>query len=338
MKAVVWNGKDNDDFKYEEVGYPTFKPNQIIVKVGAVAICGSDFHLKDFGATAPLIAGHEVSGTVVETGSEVNDIKVGDRVTMDPVQKCGSCFSCANGIENLCVNFRHLGDGVTPGGFAEFMPVDAANAYKIADNLSFEAACLIEPAAVCCQSLERAGINAGDNVLILGDGPFGFLHAMAARGMGADKIIVAGHYNERLKRIAKKTDAVICNTHSGNLEEMINSVIKGKPGIDIAIEATGAGPVPNMGIKSLRPQGTLVLFSYVWNPEPLEMGMIHMKELNVIGSCRSNCYDKCLQLMSEGKIDTEALADKVVAIESYREAFDYLKKNKKDIFKAILLP
>jgi threonine dehydrogenase-like Zn-dependent dehydrogenase len=338
MKAVVWHGRDNNDFNYEEVAYPDFGPNQIVIKVEAVAICGSDFHLKDFDATAPLIPGHEVSGIVVDVGEDVKSINVGDRVAMDPVQKCGDCYSCKHKFKNLCVNYRHLGDGMTPGGWAEYMPVDAENAYKFSQELSFEAACLIEPAAVCCQSFERANLQKGDDVLVLGDGPFGFMHAMSARAIGAGKIIVAGHYDERLKRIAAKTNAVICNTHNENLEEILSSEITDKPGVDIAIEATGASSVPGMGLKALRPQGTLVLFSYVWSPEPLEMGMIHMKELNVIGSCRSNCYKKCLQLIEEGKIETEELVDKVVALKDYQTALSYLRENKKDVFKAVLQP
>lgn len=338
MKAVVWHGKDNFDFTCEQTEYPRIAPNQIIVKVQAAAICGSDFHLADFGAVAPLIAGHEVAGTVAETGKDVKALLVGDRVAMDPVQKCGHCYSCTHSIGNLCINYRHLGDNVTPGGWAEYMPVDAANAYKIADGLSFSAACLLEPAAVCCQSFERAKLRPGDNVLILGDGPFGFLHAMIARGLGAGKIIVAGHYDRRLERIAGKTNAVVCNTHNENLQEVIASQLRDGGNLDIAVEATGNAAAPNMAIKALRPQGTLVVFSYIWKPQPLEMGMIHMKELNVTGSCRSNCYQKCLALMAEGKIDTAQLVDMEVPLEQYKEAMDYLRNNKKDVFKAVLLP
>jgi len=338
MKAVVWHGKDNFDFSCEQTEYPKIAPNQIIVKVQAAAICGSDFHLADFGAVAPLIAGHEVAGTVAETGKDVKGLKVGDRVAMDPVQKCGHCYSCTHSIANLCINYRHLGDNVTPGGWAEYMPVDAANAYKMPSNVSFSAACLLEPAAVCCQSFERAKLRRGDNVLILGDGPFGFLHAMVARALGAGKIIVAGHYNQRLERIARKTEAVVCNTHNENLQEVIASQVRDAGGLDIAVEATGTATASNMGIKALRPQGTLVVFSYVWKPEPLEMGIIHMKELNVIGSCRSNCYQKCVTLMAEGKVDTAELVDIEVPLEQYGKAMDYLRNNKKDVFKAVLLP
>ncbi len=338
MKAVVWQGKDNLDFRCGETDEPTITSQQIIVKVEAAAICGSDFHLADFGATPPLIPGHEVAGIVVEMGKEVTGLKIGDRVAMDPVQKCGACYACTHGIENLCLNYRHLGDGTTPGGWAEYMPIDAANAYRIDNNLSFSEACLIEPAAVCYQSFERARIKAGASVLILGDGPFGFLHAMIAKGLGVGLIIVAGHYDQRLQRIAAQTDAVVCNTHNQNLEEVISSQIPNSPGIDIVIEATGSGQAINAGLRSLKPQGTLVVFSYIWKPEPLEMGLIHMKELNVLGSCRSNCYEKCLQLMAAGKVDTGALVDNQVPLEQYQSAMDHLTGNKKDVFKTVLLP
>jgi (R,R)-butanediol dehydrogenase/meso-butanediol dehydrogenase/diacetyl reductase len=336
MKAVVWHGGHN--FTFEDVDPPHVKTGQIIVKVEAAAICGSDFHQDDFGSKPPLVLGHEVSGAVNEVGPGVSGVSVGDRVALDPVQKCGTCWCCSNGIEHLCQNYRHLGDQAVPGGWAEYVAVDARNAYAIPDNVDFIPACLLEPTAVCYQSLERSRFGAGQSILIIGDGPFGFLHAQIAQAKGAAKIIVSGHYDERLDRIAASTGAITCNTHYQELQPMVEEVV-GFPGVDVAIEATGAGNAPDLGIQALRPRGTIVIFSYIWKPLPIQMGLIHMRELNVLGACRSQGgYRPCLDLMGEGKVDPAALVDVLVPLQDYQVAVDKLLHDKAHAFKAVFQP
>lgn len=336
MKAVVWHG--GHDFKLEDVDPPRVKTGQLIVRVEAAAICGSDFHQDEFGTKPPLVLGHEISGVVADVGSSVTGISTGDRVALDPVQKCGACWCCSNGIEHLCQNCRHLGDQSVPGGWAEYVAVDARNAYVIPNNVDFTPACLLEPSAVCHQSLERTRFGAGDSILIIGDGPFGFLHAQLAQAKGAGKIIVTGHYDERLERIAALTGAITCNTHYQELAPIIQDEI-GLPGVDVAIEATGAGDAPDLGIQALRPRGSIVIFSYIWKPLPIQMGLIHMRELNVLGSCRSQRgYQPCLDLMGEGKLDPAALIDVLVPLEDHQVAVDALIHRKAHVFKAVFQP
>ena len=202
----------------------------------------------------------------------------------------------------------------------------------------FAAASLAEPLAVCYESFQRAQLNPGDSVLILGDGPFGFLHAQIARALKAGLILVAGHYDKRLKRIAKATGALVCNTRSQDLESIIAGEI-GAAGMDLVIEATGAGASPNIGLRALRPRGVLVVFSYIWKPQPLEMGLIHMRELSVLGSCRSlGAYGKCIELMNQKKVDTSLLVDLQVSLEEYGKAIDQLRNRKEDIFKVVFRP
>jgi L-iditol 2-dehydrogenase len=238
----------------------------------------------------------------------------------------------------LCLQTRHLGYSTAPGGWAEFVAIDEQNAHLIPKNVDFDEAALTEPAAVCMESFDRAGFRKGQSVLILGDGTFGFIHAMMAHSGGASKIVVAGHYDQRLARIKKRTSAVICNTHTEDLKKIAKKEV-GEPGFDIAIEATGATEAPNMGLKLLKPRGTLVIFSYIFNPEILDLATVSMKELNVIGSCRSlNCFDKCLKLMSRGKLDMGELIDIKVGLDEVAAAMKKLKKDKKNVFKAVLIP
>ncbi len=336
MKAVLWKG--GDKFVPGEAEMPIIGPRQVLVSVKTASICTTDLHYEDFECTPPIIPGHEVAGTIVEVGPEVKKIKTGQRVVLDPVQRCGRCVCCTGGIPHLCLNTRHLGNREVPGGWAEFVAIDEQNAYTIPQNVDFASAALTEPVAVCMESFERTGFRKGQSVLIIGDGTFGFIHALLARIKGAATILVAGHYDERLARIKKRTSAVTCNTHKEKLNEVAARHIR-EPGFDIVIEATGATDAPNTGLRLLRPRGTLILFSCVWRPEPLDLVCIHMKELNVMGACRSlNCFDKCLKMMGQGKLDMGEFIDIKMGLADVAAAIEKLKKDKKNVFKAVLIP
>jgi len=336
MKALVWRG--GNSFEIEDLPQPQAEPGRIVVEVEAAAICGSDFHMDDFGVTPPLVLGHEVAGTVSEVGEGVRGLSVGDRVALDPVQRCGACWCCTHDIEHLCTDYRHLGWDATPGGWAGYVAIDGANAHVVPPEVSFAAACLAEPLAVCYESFQRAGLRQGDQVLVIGDGPFGFLHAQLAKALGAGKVIVAGHHDQRLARIAAHTQAAICNTHSQELRDVLDAEVAA-PGLDIVIEASGSGAAPHAGIEALRPRGTLVVFSYIWQPEALDMGIIHARELNVLGSCRSlNAYGPCLDLLGRGEVDTQALIDLKLPLEGYAEAIGALTQRKAEVFKAVFAP
>ncbi|MCC6123974.1 MAG: alcohol dehydrogenase catalytic domain-containing protein [Pirellulales bacterium] len=336
MKAVLWTG--GETFELQDVPEPIPRPGQIVVKVHASAICGTDFHYADFKSQPPIIPGHEVAGVIVDKSADVGGLTIGEAVAINPVQRCGTCYACENGIGHLCLNTRHLGGEQAPGGWAEYVTADAANAHLLPRGLSFAAAALTEPVAVCYQSFLRAQSRPGQEVLILGDGPFGFLHAVIAKLLGAKTIFVAGHYDERLRRIAEQTRAVTCNSRREDLLEIVRHRTGGL-GVDLVIEATGSSDAPNLGIAALRPRGTLVIFSYIWKPCPPDFGTVSMKELNLVGSCRSRgCFDPCLAWMAEGKIPAEKLVDLRVPLAEVNLAITQLKHRKKDIFKAVLLP
>jgi L-iditol 2-dehydrogenase len=338
MRAIVWRGER--EYGLEDVPEPVAAPGQVIVQIAATAVCGSDLHLKEFGAPPPIIPGHEGCGVVVDTGDGSSALHVGDRVTLNPVQTCGECYCCTHGMEHLCLRTRHLGSGPVPGTWAERVAVDAANAHVIPDSLSFEAAAVTEPVAVCYESYQRSGSPRDASVLVIGDGPFGFLHARLATALGARTVVCAGHYDERLARIAEHTGAVVCNTRRDDLSGVIGSAIgPDLPGIDIAIEASGSGAAPSIGLRALRPRGTLVVFSSVWDPEPLAMWELHMRELTIVAACRSlHAFEPCLALMADGRVDTGQLIDVSVPMAEFRDAFDRLATRKAHHFKALLRP
>jgi L-iditol 2-dehydrogenase len=336
MQALVWLG--GQKFDVQSVPKPVAERGRVVVKVTAAAVCGSDFHLADFQEQAPLVPGHEVCGIIETCGAEVRGLAPGDRVALNPVQFCGACWCCTHDLPHLCSAYRHLGAGGVSGGWADYVAIDAVNAHPVPDGVDDVAACLLEPLAVCYESFSRASLQPGDTVLIIGDGTFGFLHAQIAAARGAGRIIVAGHYTSRLQRIAAEVDIIPCNTHDEDLTAVVRATTNGR-GVDVAIEASGAGPSPNLGLQALRPRGTLVIFSYVWKPEPLAMGLIHMNELNVLGSCRSlGAFGPCLELLGAGKVNTRILADVMVPFSEWPVAMRRLAQEKAQVFKAVFVP
>ena len=336
MKAIVWQGEER--FVLEDVPRPRARAGQVLVKVEAASICGSDLKLARFAERPPVIPGHEAAGTIEELGPGVVGPAIGTRVALDPVQRCGTCHCCTHGMGHLCTAVRHLGTAAAGGTWAQHVAVDAANAHPIPANLDHATASLAEPTAVSYESFQRAGLKSGETVLIVGDGPFGFLHAQIAGALDAGTTVVAGHHDRRLARIKAATGAVVCNTRSEDLPSLLDRTV-GPGGVDVAVEATGATASPNLAIRALRPRGRLVRFSSVWEPEPVDMGRIHMRELHVVGSCRSlDAFPVCLEMMGDGRLAPGELVDVCVPIGEFKEAFETLTKSRGEVFKAILLP
>ncbi|MFP4384622.1 MAG: zinc-dependent alcohol dehydrogenase [Spirochaetia bacterium] len=335
MKALFWKG--GDDFEIGRVEKPVPGNNQVLVRMNHAVICGSDFHLADFGAVPPVIPGHEGAGIIEETGPGTDSDRIGQRVALNPVQVCGVCSSCSGGIPHLCLETRHLGEPGSPGCWAEYVAIDAVNAVPVPPAVSMENAALSEPCAVCYESFLRySGGNLeavrGKNILIIGDGPFGFLHAMLGTALKAGRILVLGHHDARLDRIREHTKAESLNTSQKKPADFIKKVLP--EGVDLVIEATGSGHTPDMGIKYLKPRGTLIIFSYIWNPEPVNMGLIHMKELNVLGSCRSlESFHPVLKLMGEEKIEPAVMLDGIFPLHKAESAFLKLSNERDTVFK-----
>ena len=245
MKAIIVHGAM--DIHYEDVEVQKPGVGEVLIKVKAAGICGTDaeilstrlFYFKTGMAKLPIIPGHEWSGEIVELGAGVKDFAVGDHVSGECTVACGFCKMCVSGKQNLCVNRTETGVMNRSGGYAEYITFPVSSLHKFS-KISYEEGAVIEPACIAMQAVKRARITPEDNVLVIGPGPIGLLAAQISKNVfAAKRTLVSGTRDERLERARGYTDGLI-NIKRENLKEKVTELTGGE-GIDVVIEAAGVG-------------------------------------------------------------------------------------------------
>lgn len=211
MKAAVFYGKNN--LNIEEKDIPKAKADEVVIKVMACGVCGTDIHIFDgdegAAATPPgTTLGHEFSGVVTEVGDNVKTVSVGDRVCVDPNKLCGSCYYCKSAIGHFCDNIIGIGTTVD-GGFAQYCAVPESQVYKIADTTTFEQAAMCEPVACCMHGIDMCDIKTDDTVVVIGCGMIGMIMLQLAKTSGAAKVIAIEPQSEK-RALAEKLGADFC--------------------------------------------------------------------------------------------------------------------------------
>jgi L-iditol 2-dehydrogenase len=302
VKAAVLHAPG--DVRIEERDRPTPGPREVLVQITAVGVCGSDVHYYEHGrigpyvVEAPLILGHESAGHVVELGEGVTKHAVGDRVTLEPGVPCGRCRECRAGRYNLCADVVFFATPPIDGAFAEFVPIHEDFAFALPESLSDEEGALMEPLSVGIWACRKAGVSAGDRVLVTGAGPIGILAAQCALAFGATKVTVSDVNEQRLE-VARRTGATRTLTPQDDLDLEV----------DALIECSGHPGAMMDGIKALRPAGTAVLVGM--GPEEegtLPLSLIQGRELWVTGTFRyANTYPAAIALAASGKVDLKSI-------------------------------
>jgi 2-desacetyl-2-hydroxyethyl bacteriochlorophyllide A dehydrogenase len=283
MKAVVFHGPNR--FAVEERPVPEVGELDVLVSVHACGICGTDIHVLhgEHIVKFPVIPGHEFSGEIVQTGSGVVNVKVGDRVTIDPNIVDHTCRYCRRGEINLCENLTAVGLNYD-GGFAEYCNVPAVQSYKVPDSLSLDEAAMTEPLACCVHGIDRAGIVPGDSVVVLGAGSIGLMMVQLARICGAGHIIVS-EPDEAKRHLAARLGAdVQLNPLSQDVSADVTQITG--VGADVVIESAGRLETAELAPKLARRGGTVLLFGVV-SPDKLAKISpyeIFFRELSIRGS------------------------------------------------------
>jgi L-iditol 2-dehydrogenase len=328
-----------------EIPEPTVGPDDVLVKVRACGICGSDVHGYD-GHTGrripPIVMGHEASGTVVETGGNVDHLRPGDRVTFDSTVYCGGCHHCRRGEVNLCDNRNVLGvscgDYRRHGAFAEFIAVPQHIVYRLPDSLSFEQAAMIEAVSIAFHAVNRTPIRLGESVVVVGTGMIGQLVVQAARLAGCGRLIAIDLENSKLAVAAKLGADAVINAAAPGLLERIRELTDGR-GADIAFEAVGAEAPLNTAIASLRKGGVLTLIGNLSPRVEMPLQQVVTRELTLYGSCAS-CgeYPQCIEMMARGKIEVKPFMSACAPLEEGPVWFERLYRGEPGLMKVILNP
>lgn len=314
MKVVVYYGIH--DVKVTDFKVPDLNDDGVKIAVSYCGICGTDIHkFNGKGGSRPVIPpvvlGHEISGIVVETGKNVTDFKVGDRVTADPNWSCGHCYYCKNGITHMCENSR----GVIKG-FAEYVCPPQTNVYKIPDSLSMKHAALTEPLSCCLHGIDLADIHPGSHVLIVGMGSIGTIMVELSRLAGATHIIVVEPVQEK-ENLAKKLGATLfINPNRENVTEAIRkNAIKN---IDCVIECVGLKNTMENALNYAGKKATVVLFGLGDPEHPVSFNQYNafQKELVIKTSfVNPNTTQRSIALLANGRIHCDDIISKIMPME-----------------------
>jgi threonine dehydrogenase-like Zn-dependent dehydrogenase len=343
MKALVL--EEYKKLVYKDVPVPIVRSDEVLVRVRACGICGSDVHGFD-GSTGrripPLIMGHEASGEIAETGSSVRNWSKGDRVTFDSTVYPLDDWFTLEGRYNLSDNREVI--GVSPGNykrngaFAEYLAIPAHILYRIPENVSFEQAAMVEAVAVALHSVNVSGIKTGDKCVVIGAGMIGISVIKLLRISGASLIVAIDIDPARLEQAinAGADEAMLSNDH-----RLLNKIemLTGGRGADIAFEAVGRSETVNIAIDSVRKGGKAILVGNVTPKVEFPLQKVVTRELNVLGSCAIRGeYEVVLELLRTGKISVSDQISVVAPLSEGALWFDRLYRKEGNLNKVILVP
>ncbi|MBS3969409.1 MAG: alcohol dehydrogenase catalytic domain-containing protein [Clostridia bacterium] len=334
--------------KCVDVSLPEINQDEVLIKVKAVGVCGTDLellsgdmpHIKNGFTKYPLIPGHEWAGEIVEVGNSVKSFNIGDRVTGDVSIGCGCCYICRTGRYNLCPNRVVVGSYRNKdGAYAEYLKMPERHLYKLPDNISYEEGALVEPAATSAYAVMKARIGLGEKVLVIGDGPIGQLAVQCAKIAGATKVINVGSWDEKLE-VAKQLGAdAALNYKKDDMVAAALELTNGE-GVDTVIETSGNKIAFNQSIKSIRPGGKIALLSFYSETEiSAAINNFIIKDAEMIGILASpNAFKPTLALMETGRINVKPLITHKFPLHQAEEALEMVRSKKECKIKVLLIP
>ncbi|MGV3723783.1 MAG: galactitol-1-phosphate 5-dehydrogenase [Actinomycetota bacterium] len=343
MKALLL--KEYKQLEVTEMPTPEIGPEEVLVRVRACGICGSDVHGFDGGSgrrVPPLIMGHEASGEVSAVGENVTRFKAGDRVTFDSTVYCGKCWFCRRGENNLCDNRNVLGVSTGEyrrhGAFAEFVAVPQHIVYPLPDNLSFEEAALIESVSIAFHAVRRTPIQLGDTAVVVGTGMIGSLVIQSLRAVGCDRIIAVDIDDYKLERALEFGADEGLNSKKVDIAAEVAARTEGR-GADVAFEVVGATAPLATAISAVRKGGSVTLVGNLTPNVDLPVQNVVTREITLYGSCSSaGEYPACIAMMARGAINVKPLISVTASLEQGPEWFDRLYNHEPGIMKVIIQP
>jgi L-iditol 2-dehydrogenase len=342
MKSAVLHAIG--DLRYEDKSTPDPGYGEVLIKIKASGVCGSDIPrvMKKGTYSFPMIPGHEFAGEVVKIGETVScSVKVGDRVAVFPLIPCGKCIYCQIGDYAQCDDYDYLGSR-RDGGFAEYVVAPIKNLVSVPDNVDFECAAMTEPASVALHALRRTGVDTGDNVVILGAGTIGIILAQWAKICGAGRVFVTDISQDKLKVAMDYGFSCINSMQEDPVERIIKET---KKGADISIEAAGTPITFEQSLRMTRKLGKVILMGNVSGdvviPERTA-SIILRSQLVIYGTWNSsitsipkNEWLTALQFMSSGALNLKPLITHRFPLNEANKAFDMMY-NRREFFNKVM--
>lgn len=319
-----------EDLRLEQRPIPEIKDDEVLLEMDCVGICGSDVHylvhgrIGPFELTGPMVIGHEASGVVCKAGKDVKNVKVGDRCAIEPGVPCRHCEYCKGGQYNLCPDMKFCATPPYNGNLTRYYAHAADFCYKLPDHVTMEEGALLEPLSVGVHACRRANVQLGSEVLILGAGPIGLVSLIAAKSMGASKVLITDLLDDRLE-VAKKLGADLTlkigkEDKEEDIVKNIHGLMGGAP--DKAIDCSGAEITNRLSILATKSGGIAVLVGN--GPLNVNVPLINAlsREVDIRGVFRyCNDYPTALALVASGKINVKQLITHNFELENTKDAF-----------------
>jgi (R,R)-butanediol dehydrogenase/meso-butanediol dehydrogenase/diacetyl reductase len=345
MKAAVFDGPRRP-LSIEDIADPVPGPGDLVVRVMACGICGSDLHLADVdaptGGLRPLphgaVMGHEFAGEVVAVGHDVRENwKSGARVAALPVWSCGTCDACRAGKSGRCPSGALLGLGALPGAYAEYVRVSAHETVRLPDAVDFHAGATVEPIAVALHAAAAARLGPGESVLVMGAGPIGAAVALWCRFFGARHVIVTDLVDARLERVANLGATACINPGTENVIERAKAIAGERP--QVVFDCVGVPGTQALAMDYAPTDGRIVVAGVCMEPDRIVPVKAITKELTVayVFGYRRQEFAFAVDMLGAGRIDSHAMISSVVGFDGFSAAFDALKRSKTDC-KVLLEP
>lgn len=343
QQAVVQFALETLAVELREVPIPEIGDEDVLLRVGAVSVCGSDVHqaynTHSWPVNVPVILGHEFAGTVAKAGSAVKGFREGDRVVSETAAVvCGECVLCRTGLYNLCPTRKGFGYGIN-GAMASYVKVPARCLHRIPDTLPFDLACLSEPHAVAYNAMcVNSTIRPGDVVVVLGPGPIGLLCARMAALAGAEPLIVVGLTADaaRLATATRLGATRVVNAQTENVEEVIRGF--SAVGADLVCDASGASRPLDLALALARPDGQVTKVG--WSPDlvPVNMNPLVQKNIRLQGSFSHNfpVWERVIHLLDRRLTHPHEVVGMTSPLNGWREAFDAMHEGR--VIKSVLIP
>jgi L-iditol 2-dehydrogenase len=330
---------EREKIEIRAIDTPKIKSDEVLIKVKAVGVCGSDLHL--FRGTHPVrkppaILGHEVAGAIVEVGAGVKNFKVGDRVTVEPQRGCDECEFCQQGLVNLCLNKKAPGLPGWNGTFAEYFNAPGQVVHKIADNVNYEIAALVEPFAVAVHTISRITVMSKETLVILGSGTIGLLTLVAARESGYQNIICTDTQDFNLSMAKKLGAKLVLNPLQDDVVVQVKEFTGGR-GADVALIMADAKNMIDQAASLLRKRGEVGLVAMINEMIPVYPPKFSFDERTLFGvsTYESKDFKKALQMVNNG-LDLSDFITQKFSLEDSQKALDVLNERKENVIKIIV--